>query len=161
MKIYIQFIFYILLFFSNITFQVIAGTTGKISGKVTDAKTKEPLFGVNVIVQGTTYGAATDADGNYFIINIPPGTYNIKASLIGYSSITFSNVNVSVDQTTKMDIVMSEEAVELENVVVSATRPIVQKDLTSTEAKVSGEDIAQLPLEDVQSVVNLQAGVVE
>ncbi len=161
MKIYIQFIFYILLFFSNITFQVVAGTTGKISGKVTDAKTKEPLFGVNVIVQGTTYGAATDADGNYFIINIPPGTYNIKASLIGYSSITFSNVNVSVDQTTKLDIVMSEEAVELENIVVSATRPIVQKDLTSTEAKVSGEDIALLPLEDVQSVVNLQAGVVE
>ncbi|MGE5861805.1 MAG: TonB-dependent receptor [Ignavibacteria bacterium] len=161
MKIYIQFIFCILLFFSNITIQVIAGTTGKISGKVTDAKTKEPLFGVNVIVQGTTYGAATDADGNYFIINIPPGTYNIKASLIGYSSITFSDVNVSVDQTTKVDIVMSEEAVELENVVVSATRPIIQKDLTSTEAKVSGEDIAQLPLEDVQSVVNLQAGVVE
>jgi len=161
MKIFIQFISFLLFFLSLITFQLSAGTTGKISGKVVDAKTKEALFGANVIVEGTTYGAATDIDGNYFIINIPPGTYSVRASSVGYSSITFSNVKVSVDQTTKVDFELNEEAVELENVVVSATRPIVQKDLTSTETKVSGDDIALLPVEDVQSVINLQAGVVD
>ncbi len=161
MKIFIQFISFLLFFLSLITFQLSAGTTGKISGKVVDAKTKEALFGANVIVEGTTYGAATDIDGNYFIINIPPGTYSVRASSVGYSSITFSNVKVSVDQTTKVDFELNEEAVELENVVVSATRPIVQKDLTSTETKISGDDIALLPVEDVQSVINLQAGVVD
>lgn len=149
----------ILLFFfmSNI----FAGTTGKISGKVTDAKTGEPLYGVNIILVGTTMGAASNIDGEYFIINVPPGIYQLKASLIGYAAVTIQNIRVSVDQTTKIDIVLSEEAVVINDIIVTAQKPIVQKDLTSTEAKVSGDQISLLPLEDVQSVVNLQAGVVE
>jgi outer membrane receptor protein involved in Fe transport len=161
MKIIIRVILYIFFFFSLITFQLIAGTTGKISGEILDAKTKEALIGANIVIEETTLGAATDFDGNYFIINIPPGTYSVKASLVGYLSVTFSNVKVSVDQTTKIDFQLTEEAVKLEEVVVSASVPIVQKDLTSTETKVSGEDISMLPVEDIESVINLQAGVVE
>ncbi|MDO8550963.1 MAG: TonB-dependent receptor, partial [Ignavibacteria bacterium] len=137
-----------------------AGTTGKIAGKIFDAATKEPLIGANIIIEGTNLGAAADFDGNYFIINIPPGTYNIKASLVGYSSVIFTNVKVSVDQTTKLDFELSEESIELSDVVVTAERSIVRKDLTSTEETISGEDISMLPLEDVSAVVNLQAGVV-
>jgi outer membrane receptor for ferrienterochelin and colicin len=139
---------------------VIAGTTGKISGKVIDAVNGEPLIGANVLIVGTTLGAATDFDGNYFIINIPPGKYEVKASLVGYNSVITQNVKVSVDQTTKIDFNLREEAVAMGDVVVIATRPIVQKDLTSTQSNISGEDIAMLPIEDVQSVVNLQAGVI-
>ena len=146
-----------LLFAANI----FAGTTGKISGKVTDAKTGEPLIGVNIIINGTNLGAASDIDGNYYIINIPPGNYELKASLIGYSTIINQEVRVSVDKTTRIDFVMSETSVEMNDIVVTAVKPIVQKDLTSTEAKVSGDQISMLPLEDVQSVVNLQAGVVD
>jgi outer membrane receptor protein involved in Fe transport len=149
---------FLILQINNLSF---AGTTGKISGKVIDASSKEPLIGANIILEGTTLGAATDFDGNYFIINIPPGTYNVRTSLVGYTSVTFTNVKVSVDQTTNVDFELSEEAVELEGVVVSATRPLVQKDLTSTETKVSGDDISMLPVEDIQSVINLQAGVVD
>lgn len=147
----------IVMFYSH---SIYAGTTGKISGKVTDAASGEPLIGINVLVVGTTMGAATDVEGSYFILNIPPGTYQIKASGIGYHGITINDVRVSVDQTTKLDLQLSEEAVELQDIVVSAEKPLVQKDLTSTESKVSGEQIALLPLEDVQSVINLQAGVV-
>ncbi|MDH3269413.1 MAG: TonB-dependent receptor, partial [Ignavibacteria bacterium] len=139
---------------------VIAGTTGKISGKIIDATSGEPLIGANVLIVGTTLGAATDFDGNYFIINIPPGKYEVKASLVGYNSVITQNVKVSVDQTTKIDFNLREEAVAMGDVVVIATRPIVQKDLTSTQSNISGEDIAMLPIEDVQSVVNLQAGVI-
>jgi len=64
--------------------ELYAGTTGKIAGRVVDANTGEPLIGVNVVISGTSMGAATDIDGNYFIINIPPGIYEIKASLVGY-----------------------------------------------------------------------------
>jgi len=148
------------LLFLLVSNSVNAGTTGKIAGKLIDAVNGEPLIGANVIIMGTNLGAATDFDGNYFIINIPPGKYEVKASLVGYNSVITQNVKVSVDQTTKLDFNLREEAVEMGDVVVIATRPIVQKDLTSTQSNISGEDIAMLPLEDVQSVVNLQAGVI-
>ncbi len=138
-----------------------AGTTGKLAGKVTDKATGDPLIGVNIILLGTNNGSATDLDGSYYILNIPPGTYKVKASLVGYSTITFDNVKISVDQTTKIDFQMGVEAVEINNVVVTASKPLVQKDLTSTQENVSGKDIAMLPVEDVQSVINLQAGVVD
>lgn len=148
-------------FIFTISTNSLAGTTGKIAGKVIDAVSGEPLIGANVIIMGTTLGAATDFDGNFFIINIPPGKYEVKASSIGYNAIVFQDVKVSVDQTTKLNFELQEEAVEMGDVVVVATRPIVQKDLTSTQSNISGEDIAMLPLETVQSVVNLQAGVID
>ncbi len=153
-------IFFISLYLLTAQINLFGGTTGKIAGKATDKKSGEPLIGVNIILLGTTTGSATDVDGSYFILNIPPGTYKVKASLVGYSTITFDNVKVSVDQTTKLDFQMSEEAIEISNVVVTASKPLVQKDLTSTQENVSGKDIAMLPVEDVQSVINLQAGVV-
>ncbi len=156
-----QFFRELFLVFFILSISLNAGTTGKIAGKVFDASTNELLIGVNIMLVGTSMGAATDIDGNYFIINIPPGSYEIKASLIGYAPTIIQNIKVSVDQTTRIDISLSVEAIELQDIVVSAERPIVRKDLTSTEAKVSGDQIAMLPLEDVQSVINLQAGVVD
>ncbi len=140
---------------------VYPGTTGKLTGKVTDAKSNEPLIGTNIVVVGTNLGAAADLQGNYFILNIPPGTYQIKATQIGFSPTTIANVKISVDQTTRIDIKLGEQVVELQNVVVTSTRGFVQKDLTSTEAKITGDQIAKLPVEDVNSLVNLQAGVVD
>jgi len=139
---------------------VFAGTTGKIAGKITDQSTGEALIGANIIVIGTTMGASSDIDGNYFILNLPPGEYQVKASMIGYSSFTFQKVRVSIDQTTKIDFELNPESVELEDVLVTAEKSIVRKDLTSTEQTISGDDISMLPLEDVSAVVNLQAGVI-
>jgi outer membrane receptor protein involved in Fe transport len=136
------------------------GTTGKIAGRILDKNTGEPLLGANIILMGTTLGASADVDGNYFIINIPPGEYQVKASMIGYSSFTIQKVRVSVDQTTKLDFELISESIELTDVVVTAERLLVRKDLTSTEETISGDIISMLPLEDVSSVVNLQAGVV-
>lgn len=140
---------------------VLAGTTGKISGKVTDAQTKESLPSVNVVVVGTSLGGATDIDGDYFILNIPPGTYQIKASAVGYSPVVIGAVSVTADQTTRIQFALKPQSVEIGEVAVTATRPIVQKDLTSTVASVGSDQISKLPLEDVAAVVNLQAGVVE
>jgi outer membrane receptor protein involved in Fe transport len=140
---------------------IYAGTTGKIAGKIIDKNTGESLLGANIILLGTTLGASADMDGNYFIINIPPGEYQVKASMIGYSSFTIQKVRVSVDQTTKLDFELISESIELTDVVVTAERLLVRKDLTSTEATISGDNISMLPLEDVSSVVNLQAGVVD
>jgi len=147
----------IIFFSSNDLF---CGTTGKISGKVTDKATGEALIGANIILLGTTQGAATDVDGNYFILNILPGTYTVKAAMVGYKSVIIKSVKVSADQTTHISFELSVAAVELGEVIISGKQPIVRKDLTSTEANVSGNNIRMLPVEDVASIINLQAGVV-
>ena len=79
-----------------------AGTTGKVAGKVLDAQTGEPLVGVNVLLVGTTLGASSDIEGEYFILNIPPGTYAVKASAVGYGPVTVDAVRVTADQTTRV-----------------------------------------------------------
>jgi hypothetical protein len=63
-------------------FNVYAGTTGKIAGRIIDSNTNEPLVAANVIIEGSLMGATTDNDGLYYIINIPPGTYNVQALYI-------------------------------------------------------------------------------
>ena len=68
------------------------GQTGKIAGQVTDAETNEPLPGVNVILEGTEQGAATDANGEYYIINVTPGTYSLSASMVGYQQIVINSL---------------------------------------------------------------------
>jgi outer membrane receptor protein involved in Fe transport len=138
----------------------LAGTTGKISGTIRDAK-KQPLVGANVAVIGAPLGAASDENGRYVIVNVPAGSYSIKASMLGYRATTVTQVAVSADLTTKIDVVLPEEAVELQEVVVSAKRPVVDLNLTSSRATVTREEIAKLPVQELQDVVNLQAGVVD
>ena len=77
-------------------------TTGKIRGTVTSAD-GQPLAGANVIVDGTTKGAATDGEGKYTILNVEAGSYSVTASYIGYQSSTESNVSVKVDLTTPLN----------------------------------------------------------
>lgn len=140
---------------------LVAGTTGKIAGKVIDAQSKEALPGVNVLVAGTAMGASSNIDGEYFILNVPPGRYELKASGVGFTPIAVSGVLVTVDQTTRIEFQMQSHTVEIGDVVVTATRPIVQRDLTSTVSSVGSDQLSKIPVEDVSSVVNLQAGVVE
>jgi outer membrane receptor protein involved in Fe transport len=137
-----------------------AGTTGKVSGKVTDKETGEPIIGANIIIEGTYFGAASDLDGYYYINNVPPGTYKVIVSAIGYRKTTVENVQVRIDLTTNVDIKLSSEVITLGEVVVQATQPMITKDLTSTSAIVSAEDIRMMPVENLNQVVNLQAGVV-
>jgi hypothetical protein len=136
------------------------GTTGKISGTIIDSQTKEPLIGVNVIIVGTNMGASTDVDGYYAILNVPPGTYSVKASYIGYSPSTITNVRVNIDQTTNLDITLTEQAIMAGEVVVIAQQPIVQKDVSSSRVNLNVEEFENLPVANVQSVITLQAGVV-
>jgi outer membrane receptor protein involved in Fe transport len=139
-----------------------AGTTGKIAGKVVDKASKEGLPGVNIIVQGTTLGAVTNLDGEYIILNIPPGSYAVKASLIGYGETVTNNVRISLDVTTKLDFELAETVLQTgEQVVVVAQRDLIQKDLTATTAIVTDQSIQSLPVTEVNEVITLQAGVVE
>lgn len=138
-----------------------SGTTGKLAGTVTDKATGEPVPGVNVIVEGTTLGAATNSKGEFFIINVDAGVYSVRVSMIGYANITKKNVRVLPDFTTKLDYQLAEEAMEGEEVVVIAERPLIQKDQTGSVQVTTSEEIRNLPIRGINSVTQISAGVVE
>jgi outer membrane cobalamin receptor len=139
---------------------IVAGTTGKISGIVLDKETGTPLIGCNIMVDRTTLGAATNLDGAYFILNIPPGIYTLRASMIGYGTVRLNELQVIVDLTAKANFSLSTEIIAGQEVVVTAQRPTVRLDQTSMSAVISAEDIENLPISDVGDLIELQAGVV-
>jgi hypothetical protein len=136
-----------------------AGTTGKIVGTIVDARTGEPLPSVNVTVPGTTLGASTNVDGYFVILNIPPGTYRLQASLVGYRNSSAVNVRVDIDQTTTQNFRLGEEAIAGEEVTVIASRPVVQRDVSASRANIEIQDVAKLPVTSVTAAVGLQAGI--
>jgi outer membrane receptor protein involved in Fe transport len=140
---------------------VLAQTTGKIAGKVTDARTGEPLTGANVIVQGSTMGAASDVDGEFFIINIPPGIYNVRVRMVGYESQLLENIAISVNRTTDLAVKLRESIVEGQEVVITAEKVVQKKDQTSSVRNVTSEQMKALPVENLSAVVEMQAGVVQ
>jgi outer membrane receptor protein involved in Fe transport len=139
---------------------VSAQTTGKVAGNVIDSETNSPLIGVNVLLEGTTMGGATDVDGNYYILNIPPGTYNLRFQMIGYENYIVQELRVSVNRTTNVDAVMIIESVEINEVIVTADKIEAKKDQTGSIKNVSAEQIAALPVENIDDVIEMQAGVV-
>ncbi len=137
-----------------------AASGGKITGKVTEAGTGDPMPGVNVQLVGQSMGAATDINGEYFILNIPPGTYEIKASIIGYKTLIKTGVEVSTDHTTDINFEMEETVLELnESVVVTAERPLVEKDLTSSRHFVTAEEIAVRPTTQFTEILSTLPGI--
>lgn len=136
-----------------------AGTTGKIAGRVTDKSTGEALIGANIIVEGTTMGGVANLDGNFTILNVPPGTYKVKASMLGYRGLVVSQVRVEIDRTIRVDIALEQEALAGEEVTIVAERPMVQEDVSTSVTAISTEEVETLPLTTVSEVVGLQAGV--
>lgn len=139
----------------------LADVSGKLFGSITDQRTKEPIPGVNIILVGTSTGAATDFEGYFVIINIPPGSYDIRISSIGYGAKVVKGVKINSGQTTKLDETLAEETVETKEVIVTAERPMVDTRQTSAVAIMSKEQISVLPVQNLQDLVNLQAGVVD
>ncbi|RKX21780.1 MAG: hypothetical protein DRP51_03610, partial [Candidatus Zixiibacteriota bacterium] len=140
---------------------VFAGTSGKLSGTIVSEETGEPLPGVAVSIVGTVLGGLTNEDGEYFILNVPVGTYVVKASLIGYAPVEIANVRVSVDLTTYNDITLSKKALELGKTIrVTSQRPLIIKDKTATIKIIETEDIENMPTRGYQDIVGYQAGVV-
>lgn len=134
--------------------------SGKVVGKVTDLETGEPLIGANILVNGTNFGAATNVDGQFIILNVPPNTYTLVARYIGYKEVTKSNIQVSVNVTTEVNFQMPSETYELGTVEIVAPKPLINKNLTNSVNIVRSEDIENLPVRGVNAVVSTQTGVV-
>jgi outer membrane receptor protein involved in Fe transport len=136
-----------------------SGTTGKIAGVVLDRQTGTPLAGANIVVNGTELGAAADLNGQYTILHVPPGEYDVNVSVIGYSKVSITDVRVLIDQTARVDVRLEMEAIQGEAVTIVAEKNIIRPDVATSVVAVSAEEVAELPVSNVQAVVGLQAGI--
>jgi len=147
----------LLLFFP---FLFYAGTVGKIAGRVFDVETNKPLIAVDVFIDELETGGATDVDGYYFILNVPPGTYDVEASMIGYRAEIKKSVNVFADRTTYIDFTLLPTIIELETpVVVIARKPVIEIDMTSKETRITRDQFDITPIEKPTEALALQGGV--
>lgn len=135
-------------------------TTGKIIGKITESGTLEPLPGANVLLEGTRMGSAADGNGEYFIINVPPGKYTVRIQMMGYEIYRVVDVQISVNRTATVNAELKQTVIEGQEVVVTAEKVAIKKDQTSSIKNVSSDQIQALPVQNISDVVEMQAGVV-
>ncbi len=133
--------------------------SGKIAGFVHDARTGEPIVGANVIVEGTRVGAATDVNGYYVIVSVPPGQFAMRVTSLGYAPAVVIDVVVNIDLTTSIDVRLVEEAIQVGEITVVAERPVVRQDLSASTANIQIEEINRLPVATLSDAVALQPGV--
>ena len=138
-----------------------AGTTGKLSGLVTEANSNTVLIGCNILINDTDLGTASDAEGEYFLLNIPPGVYTVRFQMIGYETIIINDVKISVDRTTKLNAELAVEAIEGSAITVTAERKLIEFDVTQSESRITAEELESMPVAEVSDVLRLQGGITQ
>lgn len=136
----------------------LAQNTGKLSGRVTDAITGEPLIGANVFLADLQRGASTNVDGAYDILGLTVGQFDVRVSYSGYETQTISGVEISSGRTRTLDVQL--RSTSLGEVIVEYERPLIQRDAIGVPKVLTGADIANLPVRGVQNVAAIQGGVV-
>ena len=131
---------------------------GKLSGKITDAATREELIGANILLVGTQSGAASDVNGDYFILNITPGTYSVKVSYVGYAPKLIENVRIVAGITYELNVELTTDFTLDEIVVVD--RKFFEEKSTNTVKVIDSDQISRLPVRGVTNIASLQSGVV-
>jgi len=137
---------------------IYGGTTGKITGTVTDPR-GSPLPGVAVQIPGLRLGAVTDTDGRYFVLQVPSGQHVVQADMVGYRTTIVRDVAVYADRTTTVDFALQEEAIEVAPVIVTAGRPDIEKDVTSSQITVDASKMAEAPVSQMLDYLAYEPGV--
>ena len=138
----------------------LAADTGKITGSVKDRDTGEPIAGANVTIEGTKFGAATDLDGDFIIINIRPGKYSVQATSVGYVPMIQRDVVVSIDINTQLNFGLEATTLEAAPPVeIVYEKPAVIPGVTSSEQRITKEQFEVLPVNDLGEMLSVQAGV--
>ena len=149
--------FALVLCFASMSFA--QGTAGKVSGTVIDKSTRESLPAASIRVEGTSMGAMADEKGQYFILNLPPGSYNLIVNVIGYAPIRVEGVRVMQDFTSYQDFELESTVLEVtEAVTVIAERPLVEKSLTSSRTLMAPDEIKALPIVNISQLILTTAG---
>ena len=139
---------------------VMAQGTGTLAGRVTDAADGQGLPGANVVLVGTTLGAATDLDGNYRIIGVPVGDYDVTARFVGYEETTELGVEINSGYTRTIDFELQDDTAALDEIFIVYERPLIQADAIGAPRYISRAEIQSLPVRGVANVASIQSGVV-
>jgi outer membrane receptor protein involved in Fe transport len=139
---------------------LIAGSVGKITGTVVEKESGAPLQGVNIILEGTMFGAPTDQQGYYSIQGILPGEYNVRATYIGYKEMIVKNVRVHADLTTEVNFQLERTTIEGEVIVVTAERKLFEKSATSSISITTVDELENIPLRGTLNILSTMAGIV-
>ena len=115
-------------------------TDAHICGHVIDKNTGEHLPYIVVLLQGTTIGVTTESTGHYMIRNVPEGTFVVEVSAIGYKTQTHE-INVKKGRTYEVNFILEEDHVQIDGVIVSATRSETTRRMSPTLVNVVGMDI--------------------
>ncbi|MBA4251672.1 MAG: TonB-dependent receptor [Chlorobiaceae bacterium] len=150
---------YITLYFFLFSFVSLLAQSGKISGTVVDASNGEPLIGASVLIEGTRLGAMANLEGFFVILNVPPGTYNVRASMVGYAPLSKLDVRVSINQTSSIEFRLRDQSIQTNEVLIIAEVPVVQKDVSASTINFNAAQIQNLPTTSVTTAVTLQAGI--
>ena len=143
--------------------QLYAQTSGVLKGQVKD-NNGEPVPQANVVLQldgnNTQFGTSTDEYGEYIIINISPGIYDLLISAVGYRRQLIQGVEISVNQTTNRDPVRLEPGSNtLEAVTFTDKRKKIDTDRVGTERTIDVGNISELSVSSVDDIMALQPGV--
>ncbi len=133
---------------------------GTISGVVRDKDSGESLPGVNVIIDGTTLGAATNLEGRFTVSNVPPGTYRVRASIIGYLAGVKTGVAVNANQNTELNFALGQTSVEVPEVIVTASkRPQSFMETPASVSVVNARQIEQQNFVELDDMLEFTPGV--
>jgi len=146
---------------------IFAQRAGSISGVITDGVSDEVLIGTNVMLVGTSFGAATDLNGSYYISNIPEGTYTVRVSYIGYEDQIVSDVEVRVGMTNHLDLALNRSVVKIESVKVAGTRGTSgaigelnkRKNADNMQSSISAEELSKTGDSNAADALRRMAGV--
>ena len=153
-------VFFIILLWGFYLINVHAATTGKIGGKVVDKDSGDPLPGVNISIDGSAMGAATDTRGNYFILNVPPGNYTVVASMMGYDKVKTTNVQVYIDRTTNVNFGLKMTTLQGQEVTVVAEREKIQADVSYSQLSITSDEIETAPTGvDLREAISMGVGI--
>jgi hypothetical protein len=136
------------------------GATGKLEGRVHD-EAGIPIADAQVHLVGTAFAALSDVRGYYFINNIPPGTWSVRAAFIGHRPIEVQGFRVLAGQTTTQDFTLAVAPLQLQEIEVRvAWNALVPRDEVTTKQRIDGRFAEELPVDRLQEVLALQPGVV-
>ena len=139
---------------------LVSGLTGKIQGVVKDEATGQPIPYADVVISNTEIGTVTDDQGNFFILNVPPGKYTLEISDLGYQTKKIENIMVEIDQTARLQVSLKPSAIEMPTVVISGITPSIKKDMVGSTYIIRKTDIEKQPIDFFEKLIAFQPSVV-
>lgn len=155
--------FYPLIFIAFTCIQnIYAQTSASISGKIIDKKDQSELFGVTILIKGTSFGTASNVEGKFHIKNIKPGEYSIEITYIGYKKIIQTGIKLMPGENRDLGVfAMVEASANIDEVVIVGKKPLIDIERGQSINTITQENIELAPTRQLQKIINTQPGVIQ